>query len=527
MTLLPAQHWARSMTITALDIDYITNLLLEKETPMSSTELAIEIVKKRMEDERSELEARYEGTTIYTPSAQYAVGDRLLFSQMDNTPATVTQIREGNNPNYGEFSVIGVKFDNDKFNIGEKQREFASNYPGEHTLSIENTSMHPAEMDADFSAEDIIRASDVNIIEQVDKALKKNKDLVQLAGTWFVRALMVETDIGHLHLAEAILDINEGGPLTTTQILEEIGGIGDAPQALQIFSLNYAMNEDQRFDEVGPSGEVLWYLNRLEPRQVLQVPAILQYKTIAYDRSLLSNEMIDLEYELLDEHSEIKEFIPDDEVSITLIYPHRRVGTLPINAETSHIFPGAKTPRIAITIVDGLDGEEFPCWIVHEHRYVYGLSELYQKHHLPVGAYVYLEKSEDPGKIIVEFDSYRPRTEWIPLVDSTANDQLHFTSAKRAIGADYDEMIIVGVDSLQEVDKLGSEVQKQQKPLASLLRSLIRELSAQTPQKTVHAKVLYSTINILRRCPPGPIFATLVANPDFENVGGHYWKLSD
>ena len=88
-------------------------------------------------------------------------------------------------------------------------------------------------------------------------------------------------------------------------------------------------------------------------------------------------------------------------------------------------------------------------------------------------------------------------------------------------------MVIVGVNNLQEVDKLGNDIQTQQVPLAKLLRNLITELSKDSPQKTVHAKVLYSTLNILRRCPPGPIFATLIANPDFENVGGHYWKLSD
>jgi hypothetical protein len=30
----------------------------------------------------------------------------------------------------------------------------------------------------------------------------------------------------------------------------------------------------------------------------------------------------------------------------------------------------------------------------------------------------------------------------------------------------------------------------------------------------------------MRRSAPGPIFATLSANPDFEDVGDHYWTLS-
>ena len=286
------------------------------------------------------------------------------------------------------------------------------------------------------------------------------------------------------------------------------------------------MKEDERFDEVGPAGQVLWHLTRLLPRMARQVPSILQYQPIDYDRSLLTRELRQLEYDLDDEHSPITSPPPEDEVSLTLTYPHRRVGTLPINSETRYIFPDAKTPRIAITIVDAMDKQEYPCWVVHEFKYVFGLAPIFQKHHLPVGAYVYLNRTDDRSRIEIEFDDYRPRTEYIPLVERTETNRLRFQTAKRAIGADYDDLIIVGVNNLPEVDKLGKEIQTKRVTLSELLRNLVAELSRQNPQGTVHSKVLYSTLNILRRCPPGPIFATLISNPDFEYVGDNYWKLS-
>lgn len=524
--MLPAQHWAHSFSISAEDIDHITNLLLEKETPLSSKDLAIALVGLRLEEKRAEIKAQYKGTTVYRPAKSYSIGDRLIFSTMDYATATVTEIRDGIPTNGDSFRVAAVEFDKAKYNLPNRQREFAIEYADTHPLNNDDVDLHPANVDETFTPQQIISDKTTTIVQQIDKALTQNPDLVRISGTWFVQDLMIEIDIGHLHLAEAVLDMNDGGPLSPEQILAEIGGLGDSPEALQVFSLNYYMNEDDRFNEVGPAGEILWYLNRLLPRLVQQVPAILQYKPIEYDRNLLDEDMLQLEYDLDDEHSPIASPTPDDEVSITLIYPHRRIGTLPINSETKYIFPEAKTPIIAITIVDVIDGEEYPCWVVHEHKYVFGLASLFQKHHLPVGAYVYLNPTDDPSRIEIEFDSYRPRTEWIPLVDSIHDDQLHFDTAKRAIGADYDDMIIVGVNNLQDVDKLGNDVQNKQVPLAKLLRNLITELSKQNPQKTVHAKVLYSTLNILRRCPPGPIFATLIANPDFENVGGHYWKLS-
>jgi hypothetical protein len=39
----------------------------------------------------------------------------------------------------------------------------------------------------------------------------------------------------------------------------------------------------------------------------------------------------------------------------------------------------------------------------------------------------------------------------------------------------------------------------------------------------VHAKTLYSAVNILRRIPPGPVFAEVVTHPAFKAVGNGYW----
>ena len=524
--MLPVQHWAYSFAIGAEDIDSITNLLLDKETPLSATELATEIIKRREDESQRQRYQQYQGTKVYRPADSYQIGDRLTFAHMDYATARVVELRAGRSTDLGPITVASVDFDD----VGQARenglREFVVEYDLEHSLNDHDLNRHPSQLDAEYAVDDILNDPGTNIIEQVNDSLERNPDLVRIAGTWFVRELMVDVDIGHLHLAEAVLYMVAGGPLAAEQILNEIGGLGDSPQPLQVFSLNYAMNQDDRFDEVGPAGKVLWHLKESLPRMVRQVPAILQYKPIDYDRSLLTREMLQLEYDLDDEHSPVKSPRPEDEVSITLTYPHRRVGTLPINSETKYIFPAAKTPRIAITMVDAVDKQEYPCWVVHEFKYVYGLAAVFQKHHLPVGAYVYLNRTDDRSRIEIEFDNYRPRTEWIPLVERTEDNRLRFQNAKRAIGADYDELIIVGVNNLQEVDKLGKDIQTKRITLSDLLRSIIVELSKQTPQRTVHAKILYSTLNILRRCPPGPIFATLVANPDFEYVGGNYWKLS-
>ena len=525
--MLPAQHWAYSFSIGAEDIESITNLLLDKETPLSSVELASEIIKAREDATRQRQARKYLGTKVYRPRERYQPGDRLTFSRLNYATATVVSLRDGQSTDLRPLTVAAVEFEDDPRQSDSRLREFVVDYDQDHPLNDADLNRHPSQVSSEYTLGDILNDPATDIVEQVNDALERNADLVRLAGTWFVRELMLDVDIGHLHLAEAVLEMHDGGPLCPEKILEQIGGLGSAPLPLQVFSLNYYMNQDDRFDEVGPAGTVLWHLRRQLPRLVRQVPAILKYEAIKFDRGLLSREMKQLEYDLDDEHSPVTSPRPEDEVSLTLIYPHRRVGTLPINSETKYVFPAAKTPRIAITIIDALDKKEYPCWVVHEFKYVVGLAPIFQKHHIPVGAYVYLTPTEDRSRIEIEFDTYRPRTEWIPVVERSDRDRLRCQTAKRAIGADYDEMIIVGVTNLPEVDQLGKDLQTKGASLAQMLLQLVRELSKENPQGTVHAKILYSTLNILRRCPPGPMFATLASVPDFQYVGGNYWRLSE
>jgi|FLYN01.1.fsa_nt_gi hypothetical protein len=521
---MPSHPWVRNFSVTQDDIEYLTGILLEREIPLSSEELARTLLQQRLDQETAQLRERFKDARFYNPAHSYEVGQKIIFPALDYATGLVVGIRPGNNPDYGPFNVIAVEFEDDP----EDQREFAAELTTPHELSREDgNGANPITAMSELSPDELLNAGRDEIIAKLEERLHENDDLILLAGKWFPRSLLLDVNVGHLNLAEAVLDMMGGGPLPTERILSEMGGLGDAPLELQVFSMNYALNEDPRFDEVGPAGQVLWYLSQLEPPEVLQTPAMLRYTPIEYDRSLLTPDMLATEREIGDELSPDEgEQTPVSEARATLIYPHRRLGTLPLNAQMRQIFPTARrTPRIWITLVDGQDGEEYIGWVVHNERYVVGLNKFYRKHRLPIGAHVTARKSDDPGKVIVNFTAYRPRSEWIRLI-VPQQGQINFENSKRAIGAEYDELMILGADDLQAVDELFQTTQQQKKSLTSILRSIIPPLGRLTPQGTVHTKTLYSAVNVMRRCPPGPIFATLIANPDFQNVGGPYWKLS-
>lgn len=521
---MPSHHWARSFTVTDDDLEYLMGLLLEREIPLKVDDLAHALVERRLEQEAAALQEKYKDVQVYNPALTYDVGQRVMFPVLDYAFGTVSAVRPGNNPDYGTFEVIDVEFDSSP---SGQIRQFAASYPN-HKLSLQaDTGGSQLPGASDLTADEILRTSRNQVVATVEEALRANSDLVNVAGLWFPRSLMLEVNEGYLNLAEAVLDINGDMPMSTEQILTEIGGLGNAPLELQVFSLNYALNEDDRFDEVGPVNSVLWYLRRLEPQEVLTPPAYLRYVPVDYEVGLLTPEMVALEAEIDDEWSPIKE--PDEvpeQVTITLSYPHRRVGTLPLNAKMRMIFPTARrTPRIWVTLVDGQDGEEFPGWVVREHRYVFGLSKLYRKHKLPVGVVLRVRHGDEPDKFIVDFDAHRPRTEYVRLI-VPKNNQISFEYDKRAIGAAYDDLMILGADDLAAVDALFQATQQSRKTLSAILNNIVAELSRFSPQGTVHAKTLYSAVNVVRRSPPGPVFAALMTNPDFEHVGSNYWKMS-
>lgn len=517
-------HWSTHFSLTDHDIDALITVLLERETPLSAAELARLVIERRLAIEAQALADRYADLAPYDPTQDYRAGQTLVLPGDEIITAPITAVDEGINPagfldrEYGPFKRVTIERD------GKTET-----YAAALTLPIVEstaTAVIIAPPGENLSLDEIMETSGGTIVRTVNEALKVNNTLVRLAGKWFPRELIMDVNVGHLNLAEAVLDMMEGGPLTTSAILDEMGGLGDAPRELQEFSLNYAMNVDERFDEVGPAGEVLWYLKRAAPTEVREKPAMLRYAEIDYDLDLLTPEMLDLEAEIDDELSPLEN---NDvaEASFRLIYPHLRLGTLPLNSHTRSIFPTARrAPRIYITLVDAHDDAEYTGWIVHDELFVWGLADIYSKHKLPLGSVVNVRRGSQPGHIVIDAPTHRARVEYMPVM-TVKDNQPVFDLQTRQIGAVFDEQMILGIDEAAPVEALAHTLTQQRKNLTSILKLVVPALAKLSPQGAAHAKTIYSVVNVLRRIPPGAILATLEANPDFDNVAGHYWKLSD
>jgi len=516
---LREDYW-ETFKLTDEDREFIYNHLLEIETPLTSPELLSALVNERIRKEKLALEKqRTMGGEIYIPAHTYAVNQSLVFPAFGWQHGQVTGIRPGQNPDLGEFQVIQVRFDNNE------TREFASNISN-HIL---NQPQEIAIEESSLNVETVLATHGELLLEIIDSELTKNQEFVRIAGKWFSRALLIDINVGHLNLVEAILDMAGGGPSPTPPLLEQVGLASNTNSKLVEFSLDHALQEDPRFDEVGPAGEVLWFLHRLEPEGVRQTPNYLRYQPLDYDSSLLTNEMLELERKLDDELSPTSGKYPSTyDVQHTLTYPHWRAGTLPLTPRITPLFPTAyEAPRIRFQLVDGETGQKFPGWVARNNRYVYGFQDWYKAHGLMPGSLIRIRSGKNPGEVIVQCDTQRGSREWVRTVLVGSDGGIVFAMLKQIITAAFDERMAIAIPDPDGLEVAAKQIQKDRIPFERIVVNTVRDLAKLNPQSHVHASELYAAVNIIRRCPPGPILALLASRPWFVHVGDLHYRFDD
>jgi hypothetical protein len=211
-------------------------------------------------------------------------------------------------------------------------------------------------------------------------------------------------------------------------------------------------------------------------------------------------------------------------VTLSLIYPHLRAGTLPLSPRARKLFPTAyESPRVRFTLVDGKTKQRIPAWVVREHGYVYGLREWYKAHQLIPGSLVQVRRGEKPGEVIVEARTQRSSKDWIRTVMVGTDGGMVFAMLKQPITAEFNDRMTIYVPDFKALDPIWEKRQ----PFRDLAVWVMRELSKSNPQGHVHAQELYSAVNLVRRVPPAPLFALLATLPIFKHVGDLHYRLDE
>jgi len=255
----------------------------------------------------------------------------------------------------------------------------------------------------------------------------------------------------------------------------------------------------------------------------------LKYSPVQSEKDQVQELISMLSNDVFDELEETCSTCGDDnKVTLTLIYPHWQSGTLPLSDQFQQLFPTAyEAPRVTFTFVDGSSGKKFSGWVVRKEKYVSGLKEWYSEHGVIPGSRIFLSPGKKPGEVVINTHNRRTTRDWVRCALVNSENQLTFAMLKQVVSSGFDDRMVVYIPDEAAIAKLWSEGKNLRGSLEKQLFNILHELSKLIPQGHVHAQELYASINVLRRCPPGPILSVLINHPRISHLGDLYFRMND
>ena len=505
---------------TNADVEHLYGFLLERGIPTASRELTAHLIEWRVREEEKKLaELAARRAPLYQPKQTFEVGQTLFFTALGNREGLVKQVRPGDNPRLGDFQVITAQLTDEP-----KPREFVAAYAAPHPLNEDHAR---SAQSLEVTPEQAVAAQGDKVRTALLQRMGADKEFIHVGDEWFLKGLLPEIHAGYLNLAEAAIE-QAGDAVRTGDLLK----ILELPQTVKkpaaLFALAIVLGNDERFEDVGPAGDARWYLTRLELPEARERPAGLEVASLG--KVSLSGELETIAAELFDEADSNGDTgkpsaAARDEITLILMYPHRQAGTLPLTAVVRALLPGFSRPRLKINFQDGLTQEKFPGYAVSDGHYLAGLAQWYAARKLSPGAYVTLKRSADPLTLTIDYQPQREHSLWVRVARGV-NGHLVFSQEKRPVSYKYDEEMLIVIGEPVGLETV-AQTARQQRSLTILLEDIFPELAKLSGAGHVHAKTLYSALNLIRRAGPRTVMGALTESRAFTSVGGGYFVLNE
>lgn len=242
------KYWRHEFELTAEDETDLQEHFFLQNRALSTESITRLLMDWRLSEDQPVSSGKY------SPIEQYEVGQKIIFAALDDDLGEVMAIRDGENERYGSFRVIKVYFAE-----YDETREFASELdPSRFEVQLTDEPNYEGLL----SPEEVYATFGSIALDSVQQALNKSANFVQWGNHWASTIILVPYNQGHLHIADAMIDIM-GSAMPTTELLREIPLEGEYGQEIKEFSLNYMLSQDTRFKNIGTDSEPLWYLLRL------------------------------------------------------------------------------------------------------------------------------------------------------------------------------------------------------------------------------------------------------------------------
>ena len=114
-----ATYW-QSLDLGPRDVSFLYEHILDTGQPVSTAALVTMLIERHCRREEESVRSELSDGKLYLPQETYEIGEDLIFPALGLVRGTVVGTRPGYNPEYGDFTVIEVEFQDNS-----KKREFA------------------------------------------------------------------------------------------------------------------------------------------------------------------------------------------------------------------------------------------------------------------------------------------------------------------------------------------------------------------------------------------------------------------
>ena len=530
LAFLTEAYW-KAFTLTDEELKHLYGLILKDGMPQTTNYLVYEVVERRCqaEAEATQEECARQRVVPYDPRETFREGQRLLFTKFGIARVTATWPQY--DPYFGENLGMRVREE-----ATGKMRVFKAGIKRGFEYFVPAEVEEPEDWDLGkptpyVTPGEVVEQFGSYVQRELLGRLSQDERFINFGQEWFLVDLLER--VSPQELAQAAERIRQAGePLS----LKGLADVPDKPQTqadfVQRFRWNYALARDNRFDNVGTSDAPLWFLAELEPPEVVTKPKALTIPAVPYSREYIyvHRELKELDRRIAEEEEgshPLGEPESAERVEFVLNFAHRQAGAIPLNKNTRRVFPRTDRPRTRITFINGRSGERMPGWVMWEENYAWGLREWYEENLIWPGAYIRLERTEHPLELIVDYIPLpEPKTENV-RVPRIVDGKLTFEWQERTIPYKYDPDMLIAETRFEDMEALGLEARYVGMPIFEVMCEIFPGLAQLHPQGHVHARTLFSAVNLVRRCAPGTVFCELSQRVCFDPVGGGYWTYDE
>jgi hypothetical protein len=139
---LPENYW-NEIQVTPTDVENLHTTLFERETPLTTHDLAFAFIEARVRAEQAIKESEKKNSAKkFLPKEKYTSGDDLVFPALGWRAGKVKTVRSGLNPAVPTFDVLVVEMDD------QSERLFAAGLEAHHLNEVQIATSESSEFNS-------------------------------------------------------------------------------------------------------------------------------------------------------------------------------------------------------------------------------------------------------------------------------------------------------------------------------------------------------------------------------------------